>query len=226
MRHSIRFWLYFIIAIVLATYFAVRITMIGMGHGPMSHIRNISVSADQNNKDLSRLINAAGIVPGTRATGDNLIQINERINAVPGVKNSATKRRPNGNLDIRVELYRAVALWTDGTNYYPLSADGTIVNQPTDQRGEGAIVFRGTVPSDISEITKQAHNLADDLDYLEWIENRRWNITTTGGITVMLPEKSPDAAIGSLILLNKNHGILAKDIKIIDMRDPARILVK
>ena len=61
---------------------------------------------------------------------------------------------------------------------------------------------------------------------MEWIENRRWNIVTNGGTTIMLPEKNPSAAIGHLIILNKNHAILDRDIKIIDMRDDARILVK
>ena len=61
---------------------------------------------------------------------------------------------------------------------------------------------------------------------MEWIENRRWDLVTTGGITVMLPEKSPDAAIAQLIVLNKNHHIFDRNISVIDMRDDARILVK
>ena len=65
-----------------------------------------------------------------------------------------------------------------------------------------------------------------DLDYLEWVEGRRWNLHTNGGITVMLPEKNPTDAIGSLIVLNNNHKILSKKIKVLDLRDSSRILVK
>ena len=61
---------------------------------------------------------------------------------------------------------------------------------------------------------------------MEWIENRRWNLHTLGGITVMLPENDPISAIGTLITLNTNNAILRKDIETIDMRDSARILVK
>jgi len=64
------------------------------------------------------------------------------------------------------------------------------------------------------------------LDYLEWIENRRWNLHTTGGITIMLPEQNPVDAIGQLVSLNNNHNILSRKINLIDMRDSARILVK
>lgn len=226
MKRSIWFWLYFIIAIILAVYFATRIVMISTGRSELSYVRRISLSTDTPNKDLSQIVTAAAVAPGTRASGQTLTNINSRIMATPGVKNSATRRLPDGNLSIHVELYQAVAQWTDGQQYYPLAADGTIVNRPTTTRSPNTIVFRGDVPDDISEITHTAQSISSNLDYLEFIENRRWNLHTTDGITVMLPEQNPSSAITSLIVLNKNHQILSKDIDVIDMRDDARILVK
>lgn len=226
MKRSIWFWLSFVLAIILAIYFCVRIVMTTTGHGTLSRIRNISISADINNKDLSSLAAAASVAPGTGSYSIDLDTLNTRIGSVPGVHKSAVRRMPNGNLAVRVSLYRAVALWTDGEHYFPLSADGTIVNQPSDTRNIGNIVFRGSVPNNITDITNAAHNLIGDIDYLEWIESRRWNIHTLGGITVMLPENDPISAIGTLVSLNNNHKILGKKIKTIDMRDAARILVK
>jgi cell division protein FtsQ len=169
---------------------------------------------------------AAQIAPKTRTYSINLDEMNKRIGNVPGVKESAVRRMPNGNLVVRVKMYHAVALWSDGEMYFPLSADGTIVNQPTSERNVANVVFRGTVPSDISEITNAAHNLVGRLDYIEWIENRRWNIHTNNGITIMLPEDNAISALGTLIALNTKHQILDRKIKLIDMRDNARILVK
>ena len=117
-------------------------------------------------------------------------------------------------------------LLQDGENYFPLSSDGTIINTPTNVRNIAHVVFRGNLPSDISNITRAAHNLIGNLDYMEWIENRRWNIYTTGGITIMLPETNPESAISTLMAMNIKHNLLGKQIKIIDMRDDARILVK
>ena len=226
MKRSIWFWLFFAFTVVFAVYFSTRIIMIGMGRGDISRVRNISISADKHDKDLSALVAAASVAPGAQSYSIDLAAMNERIGGVPGVKTSAVRRLPNGNISVQVALYTAVALWSDGEHYYPLSADGTIVNSPTDVRDDAHVVFRGTVPQDISEITTAAHNLVGELDYLEWIENRRWNLHTFGGITVMLPEHNPVAAIGTLITLNNNHKILNRDISVIDMRDSARILVK
>ena len=226
MKRTIWFWLYFIIAILLAIYFSVRIIMTTMGHTTVSRVHSISISADVRDKDLSALATAAAIAPGTGAFSVDLDALNARVGAVPGVRASAVHRRADGNLVVRVKLYRAVALWTDGHNYFPLSADGTIVNQPDAERKSGTVLFRGPLPSDVGEITNVAHNLIGNLDYMEWIENRRWNLITTGGTTILLPEKNPDDAIAQLIVLDKNHKILSRDIKTIDMRDSARILVK
>lgn len=226
MKRSIWFWLCFIIAIFLGVYFATRIIMTNMGHGNLAHVHNISISSDTKNQNLSAIAHAVALGPNTKTYSVDLDLLNGRISNVPGVKMSATRRLPNGNIVIRTAMHHAVALWTDGKNYFPLSADGTIVNTPTDVRNIADVVFRGEVPKDISEITRAAHNLIGNIDYLQWIDGRRWNIHTTGGITIMLPEQNPTMAINTLITLNTNHGILGKDIKIIDMRDEARILVK
>ena len=226
MKRSIWFWLYFIVAIGLAIYFATRIIMVISGYGVNSYVRNIAISADSKNKDLNAIATAAAIAPATNSYTIDLQQVKDRIRAVPGVKEAAIRRKPDGNLSIKVQLYEAIALWTDGENYFPISADGTIVNKPRQERDENSVVFRGPVPNDISEITKAAHNLLSDLDYMEWIEGRRWNLHTSGDITVLLPEKNPADAIGSLIVLNKNHKILSKKLTTIDMRDSSRILVK
>ena len=226
MKKSLWFWLCFVIAIIFAVYFSVRIVMTGMGRGTNAYINNISISADQSDKDLSAIVAAATLAPNTPSYSIDLDMLNERVSKVPGVKKSAVRRMPNGNLSVRVALHRAVALWTDGQNFFPLSADGTIVNKPTDVRDMSHVVFRGKLPDDIAQITNAAHNLVGNLDYMEWIENRRWNMYTNSGIIILLPEENPTAAIGTLISLHNNHHILDKDLKMIDMRDSARILVK
>lgn len=226
MKKSLWFWLCFVIAIIFAVYFSVRIVMTGMGRGTNAYINNISISADQSDKDLSAIVAAATLAPNTPSYSIDLDILNERVSKVPGVKKSAVRRMPNGNLSVRVALHRAVALWTDGEHYFPLSADGTIVNKPTDVRDMSHVVFRGKLPNNITQITNAAHNLVGNLDYMEWIENRRWNMYTNSGITILLPEENPTAAIGTLISLHNNHHILDKDVQLIDMRDSARILVK
>lgn len=225
MRRSIWFWLCFVVAVVMAIYFSTRIIMVGMGYGKLAQVHNISIVTDSKDADMDAMRAAAGGLVRDSYRVD-LGVLNSRIAAVPGVKKSAVRRLPNGNLAVRADMYRAVAQWSDGENYFPLSADGTVVNSPSSTRDIGAVVFVGVLPDDISDITAAARNMVSDVSHMEWIEGRRWNLITMGGITVMLPEENPVQAISTLISLNQNHGLLGKKLKVIDMRDSARILVK
>jgi len=226
MRRSIWFWICFIAAIILAIYFASRIIMTGLGRGSVAQLHKTSIVADIENKDMTALSAAASLPKNTSFYSINLDEMNNNILAVPGIKNSAVRRMPNGNLVIHTAFHHFVAAWTDGENYFPLSDDGTIANKPSSERPESAVLFRGPVPDDISEITNAANDMMADIDYIEWIENRRWNIHTNGGITIKLPEDNFASAIAGLITLNKSHNILGRAITVIDMRDSARILVR
>lgn len=226
MKRSIWFWICFCFAIILAIYFASRIIMTTMGYGTASKLHKTQIISDAENKDMTALKTAVALPKNTRIYSISLNDINANLLSVPGVKNAATRRLPNGNLIIHVSHHRFVAAWTDGENYFPLSDDGTIANAPSGERPNGALLFRGPVPTDITEITNAANDMFADIDYIEWIENRRWNIHTIGGITIKLPENGFASAIAGLITINKNHNILGRDISVIDMRDSARILVK
>lgn len=225
MKRSIWFWLCFFVAIVMAIYFATRIIMVGMGRGKLAMVNNVSIVTDSRDADMDAMRAAVGGLVRNSYKVD-LDALNARIGAVPGVKKSAVRRLPNGNLAVRADMYRAVAQWSDGENFFPLSADGTVVNSPSDVRDPGAVVFVGTIPDDISDITAAARNMVADVAYLQWIENRRWDLVTVDGITIMLPEQNPVQAISTLIALDRAHNLLGKKITVIDMRDDARILVK
>ena len=220
------FWLYFVIAIVLGIYFTTRMVTTGLGHGKLATIHNITITTDSSDADLSAVQTVASAGLGAKTNSLNIDSLNRRIGDVPNIRHSATRRMPNGTLRVMVQFYSAVAQWTDGVAFYPLASDGTIIQTPSNTRDTTAVVFRGTLPENVSEITSAAHVMVSDINYMEWIENRRWNIITNGGITIMLPENDPVAAIRGLNSLNEKQNILAKDINTIDMRDSARILVK
>ena len=226
MKKSIFFWLYFIASIILATYFATRIITSIMGRGPISYVKHISVTTDSKDADLEPVMVAIGINRGTNIKSIDLYQINNRVMKVPGIKNAATKRLPNGDIIIKTEQYKVAAQWSDGMNYYPLSADGTKIDTPSTERDANTIVFQGALPEDLTDIINNVSPISEYIDYMYMIESRRWNIYTKNGITIYLPENNPVVAINKISRLNQTHKILSRDIEIIDMRDNARILVK
>ena len=225
MKKALLFWIYFILSIILAIYFATRIITSQIGRGPISHVKHIEIISDTRDVDLEPIKMAIGIKPGTKIRSVDLRQINNRVMSVPGIKNAATRRLPNGDLVIKTQQYTAVATWSDGVMYYPLSADGTKIDTPTEHVDENTIVFHGDLPEDLTDIINSVSGLSEYIDYINMVESRRWNIHTKTGITIYLPEENPAAAVNKIALLNQTHKILSRALDIIDMRDTRRILI-
>ena len=225
MKKSIFFWLYFAVSIILAVYFAVRIITSQMGRGPVSTVKTIETyGANIRDQEIIKL--SLGVSKGTSLRSIDLHQLNNRISNIPGIKNSAVRLLPNGNIVVKIQKHNVIATWTDGSYYYPLSADGTKINTPSEERNENSIVFRGDLPDNLKEIIASVSSISKYIDYINMVESRRWNIHTKNGITIYLPEKDPAAAINKIKVLNQTHKLLSRKLEIIDMRDNARILVK
>lgn len=234
MKKSFFFWMYFIVAIALAIYFASRIITNKMGRGPIINVKNILMTNTSKEKiktqDFESIRIATGISNGTRVKSLDLKQINDNVLGVPGIKNSATRLLPNGTLIIKTQNHDVVAMWSDGAFYYPLSSDGTRIETPTQTRADNTIVFQGELPKKWSMVSGDIINALSDIseyiDYVNMVESRRWDLHTKTGTTIYLPETNPTKAINALKTLNKNHKILSRKIEIIDLRDDKRILVK
>lgn len=196
-----------------------------MGRGPVSTIKSIETYGT-NAKDDEIIKLSLGVSPGTSLRMADLHQLNYRVSNIPGVKDSAVRRLPNGKIIVKIKKHKVIATWTDGEYYYPLSADGTKINTPSLERNDNSVVFRGDLPNDLSDIISSVSSISKYVDYVTMIESRRWNIHTKNGATIYLPEKDPIGAINKIKILNQTHKLLSRKLDIIDMRDNARILVK
>lgn len=225
MKKTILFWIYFILSIMLAIYFAVRVITSQLGRGPVSSVHEI-ITYGTNNKDEEIIKMNLGLTPGTSLRTLDLHQLNYRIANIPGIKKSAVRRLPNGDIIVKIQKHKVVATWSDGVYYYPLSSDGTKIDTPSTERNDNSIVFRGELPENLTNVINNVSVLSKYIEYIDYIESRRWNIHTKDGITIYLPEQDMEIAINKINRLNHTHKLLSRKLDIIDMRDNARILVK
>ena len=59
-----------------------------------------------------------------------------------------------------------------------------------------------------------------------WVGDRRWNLQFDNGVAVKLPADSPQVAWSLLAQLEKQQNLLARDLSVIDMRMPDRLVVR
>ncbi|MDR2268906.1 MAG: cell division protein FtsQ/DivIB [Rickettsiales bacterium] len=147
------------------------------------------------------------------------------LETFPNIENASIKNNRNGIIDVRLKHKKIVGIWQNGNIFYPLLENGTHIKVPFKERPKKGLVFRGPVPNDISEIIRLVSSnpdVAKKTDYLEYVENRRWNIKLGGGATIMLPERAPSKAFDRI----KSLGIMNKSFNALDLRDEKRALVK
>ena len=58
------------------------------------------------------------------------------------------------------------------------------------------------------------------------VGKRRWNVEFRNGIQVRLPEADPHSAWRRLARLDARHQLLARDVRMIDMRLPDRLILR
>jgi cell division septal protein FtsQ len=143
----------------------------------------------------------------------------------PNIEHVSIKNHQNGTAEVRIKYKKIVGVWERDGAYYPLLENGTHINAALPKRPGRGIVFRGVLPDNVGDIIlilSGYPDLVKKTDYMEHVEGRRWNITLNGGAVVMLPELNAAAAVGRM----KKTGILGKSFRVLDLRDPHRVLVK
>jgi cell division protein FtsQ len=58
------------------------------------------------------------------------------------------------------------------------------------------------------------------------VAERRWDLHLENGVTVKLPEKNVRQALATLVKLDAEQQLLARDVVVIDLRLPDRVTVR
>ncbi|MDP3898494.1 MAG: cell division protein FtsQ/DivIB, partial [Mesorhizobium sp.] len=58
------------------------------------------------------------------------------------------------------------------------------------------------------------------------VAERRWDLRLENGLTIKLPETGEDDAIAEIVSLDREQGLLSRDLAAVDMRFEDRLVVK
>ena len=213
---KVKFFIYFFATAAILLYAAVR--LITYDSTPV----RLSIHSDTGrlDEDVRRfLVQNIG----------NIREIpSEILERFPIIEHVSVKDNKNGTLEVWIKHKKIIGVWTDGGKFYPLLENGRRLNAPYPDGARipaSFLYFRGHLPENISDITGAVlsdPDLAKKTAYLEYIENRRWNIRLKNGGLILLPEQNVRAAVLQTRLL----GVLGKTFDTLDLRDPKRALVK
>jgi len=157
--------------------------------------------------------------------------LRERITNLPAVAQASVRIGPGGTLSIDVTERLPAVLWRDGDVLKVVDATGVVIAVATGRSafpnlplvlGDGADKAVG----EAMEISEIARPFQDRIRGLRRIGARRWTLVLDNSQEILLPEDRPAIALRRVMGLNAADNLLERDISRIDMRDPARPVLR
>lgn len=157
-------------------------------------------------------------------------EVRRRLEAVPLIREASVRKLYPDELAITLSERQPAALFQHDGNLFVVAADGTVIDQVTDERfaqlpfvvGDGA----NTRSAEYIALLEAAGTLRPRIRAGMLVAGRRWNLKLDNGVDVKLPELGAREALARFALLEREHRISEKDILSVDLRQPDRIVMR
>lgn len=177
-----------------------------------------------------RINRALGVRHGAAIMGFDPKRAKARLEKLPWVRAATVERRLPDTLYIRLAERTPLALWQYKGRLALIDHEGVVITR----RGLGSwrhlpmVVGKDAAKhaEAMIRIMETYPELGQLLHAAVRVSNRRWDLKFSNGITVRLPEKNTARAVTTLARLAARERILERDIILIDLRLPDRLVVR
>jgi cell division protein FtsQ len=154
----------------------------------------------------------------------------ERIDELPWVRTAAVRKVYPHTLEVRIDEREPFALWQHGAELSVIEKSGRVIAPFSGGKQALLPLVIGTgaparAPAFLAMIANHPELAARVKGYIR-VGERRWDLKLENGITVKLPEDGEDQAIAELVRLDRENGLLTRDIAAVDMRMSDRLVVQ
>lgn len=175
---------------------------------------------------------ALGSRHGAPILGLDLESIKDRLEAIPSVRAAAVERRLPDAVHIAIAERQPVAIWQNNGSHVLVDRSGhqipgTIAGYESLPLvvGDGA----GIRADELLTMLASEPALAARVKAAIRVGNRRWNLMlddAKDGMEVRLPEDNAEGAWARLAELERNRGLTNRQVNMVDLRIPDRMVVK
>ena len=180
--------------------------------------------------DRQAIARAVDLRRGSPILGFSLDAMRERLIAIPWIADARIERRLPDVVRIRLIERQPIALWQRNGKLALIDNGGKVIEGADLRKFRELVILVGDgAPQEartLFAMLSAEPALARLVTAATRIGKRRWTLSMAGGIRVFLPETDPLLAWSRLAGLNRQKQLLARDIKLIDMRLPDRMIVK
>ena len=177
-----------------------------------------------------QILRAIGVRIGEPILGVDLEAARVQLQTLPWIEHATIERRLPDTLYVRLEESEPLALWQKDKQFFLISRTGKVIDEARIARFANLLVVVGAdAPARVGELLElmnQQPELGRHVVAAVRVGGRRWNLRFDSGIDVKLPELDSAAAWRELARLDREQGLLARDLSVIDMRVPDRLVVR
>jgi cell division protein FtsQ len=177
----------------------------------------------------SQVLSAIGVQLGEPIFSVDLEAARARLLTLPWVATATIERRLPDTLYVRIAETTPLALWQQQQRLHLLGRNGRVIEGAAIERFANLLVVVGPdAPEHAAALLAMLQSqpeLRRRVTAAIRIGGRRWNLRIDNGIDVKLPAENSAAAWAELARLERDFGILGRDLTVIDLRLPNQLQV-
>lgn len=180
--------------------------------------------------DPVALLAALGADRGDPILAIDLRQSREDILALPWVREAAVRRRLPDTILIQISEREPLAIWQRETRLHLIDQEGTVVPVPNLRPFVHLpLVIGDDAPRQVADLLAALDTvptLAGRVTASVRVSARRWDLHLDNGVRVHLPEDGYGAALERLEEMERESGLVDRDILAIDLRLGDRVVIQ
>jgi len=178
----------------------------------------------------ARILETAGINSRASLPFFDVGEARARLEADPLVKQASVRKLYPNQIVVDIVERTPYGLWQKDGQVHAVAADGAPIDDVHDGRyvdlpfvvGEGA----NTRIREFAALLEAIDELKPRVEAGVLVDQRRWNLKLKSGVEIKLPEDDPQAAIATLLRLQRQSRLLERDVLALDFRAPGRVFVR
>jgi cell division protein FtsQ len=154
-----------------------------------------------------------------------------QLESLPPVRRARLDVAGEGILSIEIDERQPAALLRKGNVLSLVDLDGTLIRQLADRSTYPAlpVLYGDGADKAVAEaltLLAIAEPLKGRIAGLVRVGERRWTFHLDRDQKVSLPEIAPEDALRRVLALDRSSDLLARDVSVVDMRNPARPVMR
>ena len=176
------------------------------------------------------ILEALGVHRGAPILALDPFESRDNLRSLPWIAEASVERRLPSVVYVRIEERQPMALWQSHGRLSVIDDRGTVIpGAKIDRFSALPLVVGPGAPEHAADLL---HMLAGEpalkrrVSAAIRVGERRWNLRLDDAIDVRLPEVAAKGAWEKLARIEREHGILSRNVTLIDLRMPDRLVVR